>query len=416
MTASAEPTWTPANDTERAMADALRDGDTTAYFRALMGATLYLPGFTGPDEPRVVTTTAGDQTYLLTFTSPESLAATLTGIDGYRTIRYAELAEDWPNPQWQLAVDPGLPIQGYMPFGAPVDGAAGGIEAAPVYAGDLDELVPVNDTERAIVDALDAGDTEGLIGALVTGEVHVPVLPDGQWLRWPAPRATIAVFTAPERVPDGLPTKPIALLDLVLDWPGPSVALMVAPGTSIELDLPGEHVLGFIGWADELVGAASTGVSEPDASPVPAGPVPVRPGERRLMMLQKLVPPDLVDWYLNGHGHLVSGAVCAHDEVSDLETPARLYAAVGLGEPFRPDDREVHAIRWLAPCPDLHPPARRPATVTLLHSHAAVLPHGAQFFRIDAAGRTTPVASYDADTQRWVRTPDAGLLRAALGS
>ena len=32
-----------------------------------------------------------------------------------RRVPYTDLAHDWPNPEWWLAVNPGLPIEGYLP-------------------------------------------------------------------------------------------------------------------------------------------------------------------------------------------------------------------------------------------------------------------------------------------------------------
>ena len=62
------------------------------------------------------TWTAGSRTHVLAFTSPEAMQACLT--DHARTSRkiaFRELAAAWPNLEWWLAVNPGLPIEGYLP-------------------------------------------------------------------------------------------------------------------------------------------------------------------------------------------------------------------------------------------------------------------------------------------------------------
>src|SRR5512142_1789576 len=116
MDTGGSPAWTPANDVERAMAGSLSDGDPAVYFRVIAEAPLYLPAFAGSGPQRLVTCRRGEDTCLVVFTSPEAMAARLVGVELFRTTSYPELAEKWPDPGWLLAVDPGLPIQGYMPI------------------------------------------------------------------------------------------------------------------------------------------------------------------------------------------------------------------------------------------------------------------------------------------------------------
>nr|BFE77205.1 hypothetical protein GCM10020092_105060 [Actinoplanes digitatis] len=52
---------------------------------------------------------------MLAFTSPAALQACLADYTGSaRRVAYAELADTWPNLEWWLAVNPGLPIEGYL--------------------------------------------------------------------------------------------------------------------------------------------------------------------------------------------------------------------------------------------------------------------------------------------------------------
>ena len=112
--------WEPATSVEVALRDALRAQDQDLYFRVLSRADLLLPvaappvpGATGAGWGTWVT---GGRTHVLAFTSPAALAACLGQAAGNtRWSSYAELAGDWPDPQWWLAVNPGLPIEGYLP-------------------------------------------------------------------------------------------------------------------------------------------------------------------------------------------------------------------------------------------------------------------------------------------------------------
>ncbi|WP_051366291.1 SseB family protein [Hamadaea tsunoensis] len=62
------------------------------------------------------TWTTDHRTHVLAFTSPQAMQACLAQNAGSaRRIPYLRLAEQWPNHEWWLAVNPGLPIEGYLP-------------------------------------------------------------------------------------------------------------------------------------------------------------------------------------------------------------------------------------------------------------------------------------------------------------
>ncbi|RIV36182.1 SseB family protein [Micromonospora radicis] len=112
--------WAPATEAEAAMRDALRGNDQQLYFRILSSVELLLP----ISAPAVVgqapvgwgTWTTGGRTHVLAFTSAEALRACLGDHAGpTRRLGYAELAAGWPNHEWWLAVNPGLPVEGYLP-------------------------------------------------------------------------------------------------------------------------------------------------------------------------------------------------------------------------------------------------------------------------------------------------------------
>jgi hypothetical protein len=112
--------WEPATDAEVAMRDALRTDDQESYFRILAGVDLLLPvsadALAGLAPLGWGTWSTGGRTHVLAFTSPSALQACLAEYTGSaRRVPYGELANTWPNLEWWLAVNPGLPIEGYLP-------------------------------------------------------------------------------------------------------------------------------------------------------------------------------------------------------------------------------------------------------------------------------------------------------------
>ncbi|NUR74246.1 MAG: SseB family protein [Hamadaea sp.] len=111
--------WQPSTQAEAALRDALRAGDQDRYFHILSQLELLLPV---PPEGTAQGTggwgtwTADRRTHVLAFTSYEAMYACLAQNAGSaRTVPYLRLAEQWPNHEWWLAVNPGLPIEGYLP-------------------------------------------------------------------------------------------------------------------------------------------------------------------------------------------------------------------------------------------------------------------------------------------------------------
>lgn len=112
--------WEPATEAEVAMRDALRANDQELYFRLLSRTDLLLPvaAPTQPGQPPAGwgTWTTGGRTHVLAFTSAAALRACLGDHPGSnRRVPFADLAVGWPNPEWWLAVNPGLPVEGYLP-------------------------------------------------------------------------------------------------------------------------------------------------------------------------------------------------------------------------------------------------------------------------------------------------------------
>ncbi|WP_405092078.1 SseB family protein [Micromonospora sp. NBC_01392] len=107
--------WEPATEAEVAMRDALRAQDQQQYFRVLTRVDLVLPIAGGPTAGWGTWTSEG-RTHVLAFTSVAALRASLGENAGAtRLVAYPDLAAGWPNQEWWLAVNPGLPIEGYLP-------------------------------------------------------------------------------------------------------------------------------------------------------------------------------------------------------------------------------------------------------------------------------------------------------------
>ncbi|MEV1288307.1 SseB family protein [Micromonospora sp. NPDC049679] len=112
--------WEPVTEAEAAMRDALRANDQELYFRILARTELLLPvsaeAIAGRTPMGWGTWTTGGRTHVLAFTSSDTLTACLGENAGAtRRMPYQELADTWPNLEWWLAVNPGLPIEGYLP-------------------------------------------------------------------------------------------------------------------------------------------------------------------------------------------------------------------------------------------------------------------------------------------------------------
>ncbi|HLL64720.1 MAG TPA: SseB family protein [Micromonosporaceae bacterium] len=112
--------WGPATEAEAAMREALLANDQEEYFSILAQLDLLLPvaggALGGPSDIGWGTWTADGRTHVLAFTSPRALEECLAGNAGpYRRLSFDELAATWPNIEWWLAVNPGLPIEAYLP-------------------------------------------------------------------------------------------------------------------------------------------------------------------------------------------------------------------------------------------------------------------------------------------------------------
>ena len=116
--------WEPANQLEHQLRDALRDGDQDAYFALVSAAELFVP--LAPEEAETVlanpsaftwpTSTREGRTHVLAYTSAEA-GRTCLGptYQHFIPMTLADMARTWPDQEWWLALNSGLPIEGYLP-------------------------------------------------------------------------------------------------------------------------------------------------------------------------------------------------------------------------------------------------------------------------------------------------------------
>jgi SseB protein N-terminal domain len=112
--------WEPATEAEVAMRDALRATNQELYFQILGRSELLLPvspeALSGRAPMGWGTWATGGRTHVLAFTSAQAMRDCLGEHSSTaRTVHFRELADSWPNHEWWLAVNPGLPIEGYLP-------------------------------------------------------------------------------------------------------------------------------------------------------------------------------------------------------------------------------------------------------------------------------------------------------------
>jgi hypothetical protein len=281
------PRWQPANDTERALATALARDDRAGFFQVVADADLYLPQRSGSDatgqEQDFVTVALFGQTVLPVFTSIEGLAAAMAGLaDAYTVTSYPELCDKWPVPQWRLAVNPGSPIDAYLPVEA-VEAAARGELVVPTAgeaivdaAAEADPAARAAalDPHQALVEAASQADPDGYVDALLDCVVVVPTArevsdpqPPGPDFPWrpagPAEDPAIEVFTSAEAFTAAYPEQPGVTMPFVIlltAWPD-GHALAVNPGGPAGLVVPADQVHQLLLWA------------------TPLGPTPKDPGE-----------------------------------------------------------------------------------------------------------------------------------------
>ncbi|GAB2810607.1 hypothetical protein GCM10027176_14040 [Actinoallomurus bryophytorum] len=169
--------WEPANQLEHQLRDALRDGDQDAYFALVSGAELHVPLPPGEGDPNSAnpaaftwpTSSRDGRTHVLAYTSSEAGQACLgPTYQQFVRMTLADMARTWPDQEWWLALNSGLPIEGYLPAWFIGQLTAG---IAPIPGESPPQDVPPPAAE--------------------TGSLHAaPPLPDGEQAQTPPPLAS----------------------------------------------------------------------------------------------------------------------------------------------------------------------------------------------------------------------------------
>jgi hypothetical protein len=267
--------WEPATPLEQQLRDALRDGDQDTYFALVNGTELFVPlppgeseinpsGFTWP------TNTREGRTHVLAYTSGEAARACLgPAYQNFLRMTLADMARSWPDPEWWLAVDSGLPIEGYLPawFIAQLTGTQPGQE--PAHAQDAppaQDLMPAREAPP-VVTVPPSTFHDGVPPSSAQNGTHpsaVPDIPDDD-------RASVTIHDGMQAVPahDGLPPA-VEPLPSVPDAAGPDAAPpALPPAPPAPLPAP----------APSLEEAATGPAPRPETVPphegVPAGDAPV---------------------------------------------------------------------------------------------------------------------------------------------
>ncbi len=201
--------WQPATDDERRMRELLRDGDQESYFRVLAETELVVPVdpetvddvLDGSVKPSWPTIDVAGRTSVPVYTSaPAMRTAAGRRFQHFLKLKFAEIAEAWPDPGWWLLVNEGLPIQGHLPSWF-VTQLAGG-DPRPPTAG-LPRAAPTAQTAQTVPPTPSATDTTDTTDTTETPTAAAPAAADGLAAAMAAadPAGTPATLAAPTAPP-----------------------------------------------------------------------------------------------------------------------------------------------------------------------------------------------------------------------
>ncbi|TYK46284.1 SseB family protein [Actinomadura decatromicini] len=417
---AARPARPSGSALESALTEARERGDQSGYLELLARAVLYLPA---PGEPgagghQFATAQFGDGTFVLAFTSPEAMDRSLQGqAVHHREASLSELARRWPHPEWQLAINPGLPSASFLDAKALFEPEEPRPAAAPTPPAPTDVHVA-----GASVRSPSRGRTGGAAGERRAAAPKAPSPPESPAPQRAEPRPPSAVRAAsqPPTRPPAPPAPPPSPRETPSDPQGLPVTPTLEHGPSVTArDVVADRPASPQRTPDAPSpggGQEKTSLTRQQTVPFPREHLFVE-GTAQVVVMQKVVRPEHVQHYLEGGYDLVAGYVHRLQDVAEMKTPAAMIHGLGLlyeGSPFAPTDEEVFAIRWPAVKPPLF---RRPLggsertsadgpAIPEFKIESQRLPHGAELYRIVANGPETLVASYDADYRRWlVRLP-----------
>jgi hypothetical protein len=310
-----------------------------------------------------------------------------------------------------------------------------------------DDFVPANATERDLLGAADEGSTDSFLSTLLLANILVPVADSSRPGSAPGESGFVfrteemdgatflVVFTSRDRLSEHYhePARTVSakFLELIQNWPDPAWSFAVNPESPVGAKYPGAQVIALASWAAEA--GLGTDAEERPEKPAPL-PERVSDAAQHATVMQKTVPTDQVDYYLERGYDRVAGFVHRANEVEHLRTPAELFAALGLvheGTSYIADAKEAYVLRWPAYRPSLYripyggqseqalramdgwvierPPFRGNGfapgegrdVVAEFKVDSVRLPHGAQLWRMDGDGTEKMVAIFDTDAPQW---------------
>ncbi|MEO3781848.1 SseB family protein [Actinocorallia sp. B10E7] len=248
----------PANPVETEL---VRAADEESLVKALMGAELLLPVPPGTDaaarpsrpgfpwQPGEIDGTPA----VPAFTSPERLLDVIGQVD-YVRVPFPIVVRHWPDLGWTLAINPGTPAS------ATLTG-----QQLPLVSTWVDQLAlerpgffsPQNELEQRLHEAAQRRDAETFFGLLTSAQVMIPADPDTPWgarpgepdFPWhPVPlkgEQAIMAFTSPRWMHEAVGQSRFVMPDfreLAANWPEHGWALVLNPGTPIDLTVPGDRL------------------------------------------------------------------------------------------------------------------------------------------------------------------------------
>ncbi|MFB4317925.1 SseB family protein [Actinomadura sp. 21ATH] len=372
------PTRALAARLETALAAARERGDQEGYMAMLTRAVLYLPSpadTTFGDAPghQYATAVFGDETFVLAFTSPAAMDRSLRGQAVHHRQAYlAELGRNWPNPEWQLAINPGLPSAAYL-------------DAAALFgpAGEEPPPDPEPAPEPRPEVARQNGHAPGN-GLPASTSKDIPVVPKAAPPSPPAPPPP-PVPPEPEPTPEPEPEPQAA------ERPRPAPRPDRPPGhrlTVMQKVVPPEQVAHYLKGGYDLVGGYVHRLRDVRDLDTPAALVrglglvyegtPFQPGDEAIHVIRwPAIKPVLFRKPLGGIDEWSMSIIPGGWVIEKAPFPGSGYAP-GEGPPI----------------PEFKIVSQR-------------LPHGAEMYRIRRSGREELVAGYDADRRQWLPSPGA---------
>lgn len=293
-----------SNDLEVGLWAAVERGDIESYLHMLRDATVYIPGNGNGNGDELGPGTTGwpelpldGLVYVPVFTSAEALLASPQWRNRPTSaIALSDLAKKWPDAEWNLAVNPGLPTALYVPGSFALStgvrlGARDPREALHLPDvqqdgyGDIRNgtFAAQNDAERALAQAMVAADPEAALRSMLSATLFMlstekdgATAPGEGGFGWITlgndSGSTVPVYTSRERMKEAMGHQamkytalPISLTALSDAWPNDELSLTVNPGLPLGWTLPGPGVLGLTKLADDLGMGAEDSDFQPGA-------------------------------------------------------------------------------------------------------------------------------------------------------